>query len=184
MMRRTILPILMAVTTAIAACGGRPPEPVAERTGTTTPFRTQLTAPTGPPPTLVVPLPTVPGANSTRENGGSVKVEIDERVLFALNSAELPVAADQVLKPIVDAAVDGRARADVTGYASADGDLAANGRLAANRAIAVARRLNYLGLPPDRVAHRGGGVLGTATDPPAQLSINRRVEILLIPQAA
>jgi outer membrane protein OmpA-like peptidoglycan-associated protein len=111
--------------------------------------------------TRTVPVVPVPAVLSVRGPSGDVVRRLPAALLFELDSAELDMSADPVLRDVIRTAAGGPLR--ITGYTDAGtGTPAHNLKLSRARAEAVGRRLIELGARPGQLTSvTGVGDAGT-----------------------
>lgn len=172
--------VLLSGAVLIAACGG------------TVAFQgTQALAVTGtppappppPPPAPPPPAPEPPPRVELRDN----KIEIHEKIQFAVNKATILEASFSLLDEIADVikkATNARKIA-IEGHASAEGDKNLNLKLSDARSKAVMKYLVDHGIEKDRLTATGFGsakpIAGNDTEEGREK--NRRVEFNIIEQA-
>ncbi len=123
----------------------------------------------------------IPGAKVERVDEG-IKVEFNEKILFAFSSAELGDAAKTNLNNLVNVLNKyPNTNIEVQGHTDPRGSEEYNMALSERRAGAVASYLEAQGIVPARVTTKGYGESAPAypNDTDAGMAQNRRVEFLI-----
>ena len=129
------------------------------------------------------------GRIELQELRGRTTVKMKDRVLFASGSAVIGAEGREALRKVAAALREMQGKlVRVEGHTdnlptNPGGAFASNWELSAARALAVVRFLQETGLDPTRLSGSGFGEFQpiAATDTPAGRSLNRRIEIVLVP---
>src|SRR5688572_23642713 len=123
----------------------------------------------------------VPGAQVERVGEGIV-VEFNDKVLFAVDKADLSSAAESNLNELKDVLTKyPDTNIEIQGHTDSDGSDAHNNKLSNRRASSVASYLREKGVPSSRIVTKGFGETAPkySNDSEDGKSQNRRVEFLI-----
>ena len=123
----------------------------------------------------------VPGAQVERVGEGIV-VEFNDKVLFAVDKADLSSAAESNLNELKDVLTKyPDTNIEIQGHTDSDGSDAHNNKLSNRRASSVASYLREKGVPSSRIVTKGFGETAPkyGNDSEDGKSQNRRVEFLI-----
>ena len=120
----------------------------------------------------------------TVNNGEALKVTFDSGILYATNSSTLSEASKSALRNFstsLKANVDTNLK--IVGFTDNTGKVDYNQTLSEKRAKSVYDYLMYQGISTDRMFYEGRGVHDpvATNDTPEGRSLNRRVEIVILP---
>ncbi len=115
---------------------------------------------------------------------GQFTVQMADKILFDSGKFEVKDAGKETLVELtrILGSLSGRSW-QVSGHTDADGGDDYNWRLSGNRSKAVIEFMIENGMPPDRISFAGYGKHAPAApnDTPENKALNRRIEIVLIP---
>jgi len=115
---------------------------------------------------------------------GQFTVQMADKILFDSGKYAIKPEAEEVLVELtrILGGLKGRLW-QVAGHTDSDGGAEYNSRLSGNRSRAVLSFMLENGMPPERVSFAGYGEFApaAANDTPENKALNRRIEIVLIP---